>query len=148
MSALVSMYFAPYDVDSYIRADITHFEARLASDESAKAGATPPASVVPLAPVPLEGTWTLTIRGPTGAHITKLVIQRTEIGFTGSQTGQGSTSPITDVQLDGNKVSWVNEATVPMRLHLHFSGVIEGATISGKVKVSFMGSYPFTGVKE
>jgi cytochrome P450 len=105
-------------------------------------------ATAPSAPVPLEGMWTLTVKGPTGPMVTTLLIERTGDTFTGSQSGQGSTSPISDAKLDGNKVSWLNEITKPMKLKLQFAGVIEGNTLSGKVKVGFMGSFAFTGVKD
>jgi hypothetical protein len=79
---------------------------------------------------------------------TTLVLERTGNAFTGTQSGQGMSSPISDVQLQGSNLSWKNEVTKPMKLKLEFTGVLEGNTLSGKVKAGFMGSYPFTGVKE
>jgi hypothetical protein len=79
---------------------------------------------------------------------TTLVLERVGDAFTGTQSGQGMTSPVSDVRLQGSNLSWMNEVTKPMKLKLEFTGVIEGNTLSGKVKTGFLGSYPFTGVKE
>jgi cytochrome P450 len=100
------------------------------------------------APVSLEGKWLLTIKSPTGPMATTLMLERVGDVLTGTQSGQGMTSPISDVRLEGSNISWINEVTKPMKLKLAFSGVLEGNTLSGKVKAGFMGSYPFTGVKE
>jgi hypothetical protein len=75
-------------------------------------------------------------------------LERVDGRLTGSQSGQGTTSPISQAKLQGNQISWSNEVTKPMKLKLEFAGAVEGNTINGKVKAGFMGSYPFTGVKE
>jgi cytochrome P450 len=98
--------------------------------------------------VPLEGTWNLVVKGPTGPQPTVLVIQRAGDTRTGTQTGQGVTSEVTDVKVDGNSVSWVNHVTKPMKLKVTFVGEITGNSMSGKVKVGFLGAFTFTAVKE
>jgi cytochrome P450 len=96
----------------------------------------------------LEGTWNLVVKGPTGPQPTVLVIERKGNALSGTQTGQGSTSTITDLVIDGNKVTWVNHTTKPIKLKVTFTGVITGNDMSGKCKAGFMGSYPFSAVKE
>jgi cytochrome P450 len=96
----------------------------------------------------LEGTWNLTVKGPTGAQGTVLLIKSEHDVLTGSATGQGSTTAVTDVKVNGNQVSWVNNVTKPMKIKVTFTGEISGNTISGKCKAGFMGSFKFTGTKE
>jgi hypothetical protein len=113
---------------------------------------TAPAPAAAAAPevvkdVPFEGTWDLVVKGPTGPERTVLVIAREGQQFTGTQTGQGSTSPLTDVTVDGNKVSWINHVTKPMKLKVHFAGEISGRKMTGKLKVGFVGSFSFTAEK-
>jgi hypothetical protein len=98
--------------------------------------------------VSLEGTWKLVVKGPTGAQPTVLVIAREGDILSGSQSGQGSTTNVTDVRVDGSKVSWVNHVTKPIKLKVTFTGEISGSSMSGKCKAGFMGSYPFTANKE
>jgi len=76
-----------------------------------------------------------------------LVLERAGSTFTGTQTGQGSTSPVTDVQVDGNKVSWVNHVTKPMKIKVTFTGEITGDSMSGKCKPGVFGSFPFSATK-
>jgi len=68
--------------------------------------------------------------------------------LTGTQSGQGQSSPISEAKFEGNKLFWVNHVTKPMKMKLEFSGVIDGSQLTGKVKAGFVGSFPFTGVKE
>ena len=68
--------------------------------------------------------------------------------LTGTQSGQGETQAITDCKLEGNNLSWVNHVTKPIKMKVQFACVIEGNQMSGKVNTGFMGSFPFTGVKE
>jgi hypothetical protein len=108
--------------------------------------AAPPAEA-PVEDVPFEGTWDLVVKGPTGPERTVLVIERNGAALSGTQTGQGTTSPLTDVKVDGKKVSWVNHVTKPMKLKVAFSGEISGRKLSGKLKVGILGSFSFTAEK-
>ncbi|MET0283561.1 MAG: hypothetical protein ABW352_03805 [Polyangiales bacterium] len=99
----------------------------------------------------LEGKWNLVLKGPTGKQPSTLVVERSGDALSGSQLGsQGVATPISDVVIDGMKVSWVNTVTKPMTLKIVFTGEFaeDGNTISGKAKIGFMGTYPFTATKE
>jgi hypothetical protein len=97
----------------------------------------------------VEGKWNLVLKGPTGKQPSVLVLERAGDTITGSQLGStGAATPISDFALDGAKVTWVNNVTKPMALKIVFTGEIEGNSMSGKAKIGFMGTYPFTAVKE
>jgi cytochrome P450 len=104
-------------------------------------------AVADLTDVPLEGTWNLSVKGPTGPQPTVLVLSRNGDVYTGTQSGQGATSVITDFRREGNKVSWINHVTTPLKMKVEFNGEVNGFSMSGKVKAGFMGKYPFSGVK-
>jgi hypothetical protein len=99
-------------------------------------------------PSPVEGTWSLTIKGPTGPMEATLTIQRSAHVLSGTVSGQGLSSPMGDLKVEGNKLSWTNHVTKPMKMKLQCSGVIEGKDMSGKVKAGFMGTYPFFGSRQ
>ena len=122
--------------------------ARPARPRSDAATVAKPSEPAATAPQPIEGKWTVTIKGPTGPMATTLTLERVGDAITGTQEGQGQSSAIRDARLEGDKLVWVNEVAKPMKLRLEFSAVIAGRSMSGKVKAGFMGSYPFTGVKE
>jgi len=95
----------------------------------------------------VDGTWKVTVRGPTGAEVTTLKLETVDGVLTGTQTGQGKTSEISEAKVDGNNVYWVNHVTMPLKMKVEFSGVVEENAISGKVKAGFAGSFPFSGVR-
>ena len=111
------------------------------------AAAEPAPAAAAAAPVTLEGTWNVVVKGPTGPQPAVLVLEKSGDTYTGSQSGQGSTTPIADFKLTGNKVYWVNHVTKPMKIKVEFNGELNGNVLSGKAKAGFMGSYPFTATK-
>lgn len=112
-----------------------------------KPAAPEPAPAAASGPVALEGTWNVVVKGPTGPQPAVLVLERNGDSYTGSQSGAGSTTPIADFKLTGNKVYWVNHVTKPMKIKVEFTGELNGNVLSGKAKAGFMGSYPFTATK-
>ncbi|MDR3417297.1 MAG: cytochrome P450 [Nevskia sp.] len=98
-------------------------------------------------PVTLDGTWNVTVKSPTGPMATVLALEYVDGRLTGTQSGQGTTTPISDIQIDGNQITWINHISKPMKMKLTFSGTVSGKEMSGKVKAGFMGSFQFTGVK-
>ncbi|NGY07022.1 cytochrome P450 [Solimonas terrae] len=112
---------------------------------SAAAAAQPGAAAGPFT---IDGTWKVTVKGPTGPQSTTLTIAHDKGVVTGSQSGQGESSPILDGKLDGNQLSWINQISKPMKMKLTFTAEIENNAMTGKVKAGFMGSFPFTGVKD
>jgi hypothetical protein len=108
---------------------------------------TQPSAAAVKKDVPLEGVWDLVVKGPTGPQPTVLVIDRSGAAYSGNQTGQGTTSAVSDVKVEGNKVFWINHVTKPMKLKVEFRGEIAGASMTGKAKAGFMGSYSFTAEK-
>jgi cytochrome P450 len=98
--------------------------------------------------VSLEGSWNLVVKGPTGPQPTVLVFERKEGVLSGTQTGQGTTSAVTEIKHEGHQITWVNHVTKPLKLKVTFTGEISGNTMSGKCKAGFAGSFKFSAVKE
>jgi len=111
------------------------------------AAAAPAPAAAGAAPASVDGTWKITLKGPTGAIDTVLVLESRNGALDGTQSGQGMTSPILEARYEGGEISWINQVTKPMKLKVQFKGTVQGDTISGKAKAGFMGSFPFTGVR-
>jgi cytochrome P450 len=114
---------------------------------SAPAAAKAAEPAKPAGPVPLEGTWNVVVKGPTGPQPATLVLEKKGDTYVGTQSGQGATSDVLDFKYDGKQISWVNQVTKPMKIKVEFKGEVNGAEMSGKAKAGFMGSYPFTATK-
>ena len=119
--------------------------AKIKSDAAARAEAEAAASDA--APASIDGEWTVTVKGPTGAMDSSLVVETVGGVLKGSQTGEGTTTEIDEITYENGEVFWVNKITKPMKMKLQFKGTVEGNTMSGKVKAGFMGSFPFTAIK-
>jgi hypothetical protein len=96
----------------------------------------------------VAGKWNITIKAPTGPQKTVLELIVADGKISGSQTGQGMTTEISDASLDGSKLFWINHVKKPLRMKVEFTATVEDSSMNGKVKAGFMGSYSFTGVKQ
>lgn len=115
--------------------------ATVASPTQSPVSSGPPASV--------EGTWTVTIHGPTGPQETTLILKVESGVLGGTQSALGQVETVREISYDSGsgKLSWVNKISKPLPLKLQFAGVVEGNSMNGKIKASIMGSFPFTAVK-
>ncbi|MEY9930872.1 hypothetical protein ABH926_005519 [Catenulispora sp. GP43] len=78
-----------------------------------------------------EGTWDLSISTPVG-KIKAVVEFRRENGLlTGIARGAGEEVRLDDIVLDGDRLTWKQAITKPMRLNLAFSVRIDGDTLAG-----------------
>lgn len=95
----------------------------------------------------VDGKWEITINSPMGAQKASLDLKSDGAGLSGTQTAQGSTQPLANGKVDGNKLAWSANITSPMPMTLEFSGDVDGDKISGSVKAGAFGSFPFSGAK-
>ena len=96
----------------------------------------------------VDGTWKLTVTTPMGAQESTLVITSSGATLTGTQSaGSGEGKPIDEGTVDGNNISWKSSISRPMPMTLAFSGVVNGDSLSGSVKLGMFGSQQFTGVR-
>jgi hypothetical protein len=93
----------------------------------------------------VDGKWEITINSPMGAQKAQLELAASGGSLTGTQHAQGSTQPVSNGKVDGDKVSWSANITSPMPMTLEFSGNVEGDTLKGNVKAGAFGSFPFSG---
>lgn len=97
----------------------------------------------------LAGSWTVTVKGPTGAMVTNMDIDYQDGKLSGSQGEDGDTPmPMKDIVLEGNKLAWKNQFKKPMKIKVDFTAEVAGNTMVGEVKAGFMGKYPFNAVKK
>jgi hypothetical protein len=80
-----------------------------------------------------------------GPQPSTLVLTADGDSLTGSQSAQGSTSPISNGKIDGDTLTWSNSITTPFPMTLEFTGKVDGDTLTGSVKAGSFGSFPFAG---
>ena len=92
------------------------------------------------APASVDGTWSVTIHGPTGPQETKLELSTADGVLGGVQSAMGQIEKILDITYDNKTgdIMWINKVKKPLPLTLEFRGSAEGVTMSGKVKAGLI----------
>ncbi|WP_314173717.1 hypothetical protein [Streptomyces winkii] len=78
-----------------------------------------------------EGTWDLSMATPIGKINAVIALRREDGVLTGSAYGAGEEVALHDVVLDGNRLTWKQAITKPLRLNLAFDVTVEGDTLQG-----------------
>ncbi|MGV2918771.1 hypothetical protein [Streptomyces alfalfae] len=95
-----------------------------------------------------EGTWNLSIATPIG-KIKAVVELRDQDGIlTGVAHGAGEEVALTDIIRVGDRVTWKQAITKPMRLNLTFDVTVHGDTLQGTSKAGRLPSSKVTGERQ
>ena len=92
-----------------------------------------------------EGTWDLSISTPIGKIETVVEIKSRADGLTGTAHGASEEVPLRDVVLSGDRLTWTQAVTKPMRLNLTFAMTVTGDTMTGTSKAGRLPSSKVTG---
>ncbi|GAA1374459.1 hypothetical protein [Streptomyces beijiangensis] len=95
--------------------------------------------------MPVEGTWDLSIATPIGKIKAVVELLRTDGVLTGTAHGAGEEIPLTDVAVDGGRLSWKQSVTKPMRLNLAFAVTVDGDTLTGTSRAGRLPASKVTG---
>ncbi|MDH6218078.1 hypothetical protein [Streptomyces pseudovenezuelae] len=95
--------------------------------------------------MPVEGTWDLSISTPIGKIKSVVELSRQGGVLTGAAHGAGEHVPLDDVALDGDRLTWKQSITKPMRLNLAFALTVDGDTLTGTSKAGRLPASKVTG---
>ncbi|MEE2056012.1 hypothetical protein [Rhodococcus artemisiae] len=98
--------------------------------------------------MPVEGTWKLTISTPIGTMTAVVEFHRRDGVLTGTAHGAGEQVPLHAVVLDGDRLTWKQAITKPMRLNLAFDVTVDGDTLHGTSKAGRLPSSKVTGARQ
>src|SRR3546814_8701499 len=90
----------------------------------------------------VDGTWDCVTKSPLGDQKSTLTVKSDGTTFTGSNTGSLGSADITDGTVDGNKLAWKMNMTVPMPMTLDCEATIDGDALAGTVGAGAFGSFP------
>ncbi|MFE3496433.1 hypothetical protein ACFXOS_25790 [Streptomyces sp. NPDC059175] len=94
----------------------------------------------------VEGTWNLSISTPIGKIKAAVELRRQNDGtLTGVAHGTGEEVPLSDIALDGGRLTWKQAITKPMRLNLAFDVTVDGDTLNGTSKAGRLPASMVTG---
>lgn len=97
---------------------------------------------------PTTETWNLTIQTPIGPQASVATFVRDGASLGGRIEGRMGGEAITDGRIDGDVLTWVNDVQKPAKIKLAFTAMIEGDTLTGKVKMGLFGSFNVTGQRQ
>ncbi|MCT7355849.1 hypothetical protein N4P33_27395 [Streptomyces sp. 15-116A] len=93
----------------------------------------------------VEGTWNLSIATPLGTMNAVVELRRHNGVLTGTAHGAGEEVPLHDVALDGDRLTWKQAVTKPLRLNLAFDVTVDGDTLRGTSRAGRLPASKVTG---
>lgn len=93
----------------------------------------------------VEGIWDLTIATPVGRIKPVVELSREGDEFTGVAHGTGEEVPLRDVLVDGDRITWKQAVTKPLRLNLTFAVTVDGDSLTGTSKAGRLPASKVTG---
>ena len=86
----------------------------------------------------ITGSWDISISTPIGIQAIVLQLSEHDGVVEGIAKGQAETTPLRDPVLQGNRLTWKQAITKPMRLNLVFDVVFDGDTVQGTSKAGLL----------
>lgn len=96
----------------------------------------------------VEGTWDLSIATPIGKMEVVVELRRSEGVLAGTAHGAGEEVPLNDVVLDGDRLTWTQAITKPMRLNLAFDLTVDGDALRGVSRAGRLPASKVTGRRQ
>ncbi|MEN2416597.1 hypothetical protein AABB02_00635 [Streptomyces rimosus] len=93
----------------------------------------------------IEGTWDLSMSTPIGKIKAVVEFRREDGVLAGTAHGTGEEVPLSEVVLDGDRLTWKQSITKPMRLNLAFAVTVDGDTLTGTSKAGRLPASKVTG---
>ncbi|KQN25196.1 hypothetical protein ASE86_02765 [Sphingomonas sp. Leaf33] len=93
----------------------------------------------------IDGSWDTLVKSPMGDQKATLTITSSGDSFTGQYSGAMGNTEIKNGRVDGDKLSWSLDISVPMPMTLTAEATVDGDTLNGQVTAGAFGSFPMTG---
>ncbi len=94
-----------------------------------------------------DGTWNITIATPIGKQSVVLEISTRDGDVRGTATQGAEVVPFIDPAVNGDRLTWTQSVTRPMRLSVKFDVTVNGATMTGTAKAGFLPTSKLTGAR-
>ncbi|MER8029316.1 hypothetical protein ABTZ78_10175 [Streptomyces bauhiniae] len=93
----------------------------------------------------VAGTWHLSVSTPVGRIKAVVDLHERDGLLTGVARGADEEVPLHDVTLDGDRLTWKQAVTQPLRLNLAFDVTVDGDTLRGTSRAGRLPSSKVTG---
>ncbi|MFF5507040.1 hypothetical protein OG795_22115 [[Kitasatospora] papulosa] len=95
--------------------------------------------------MPVEGVWDLSVSTPLGLVEAVVELRREDGLLRGAAHGAGEEVPLGDVRLEGDRLTWKQAVTTPLRLNLAFDVTVTGDTLTGTSRAGRLPASKVTG---
>ncbi|MGW2783589.1 hypothetical protein ACWC3X_20410 [Streptomyces populi] len=93
----------------------------------------------------VEGTWNLSVSTPIGRIEAVIELRERDGLLAGVAHGTGEEVPLGEIALDGDRLTWKQAVTKPVRLNLAFDVTVDGDTLQGTSKAGRLPSSKVVG---
>ena len=96
----------------------------------------------------VAGTYTVITKTPMGDQSSDMTITVDGDTFTGTNAGAMGSMTLDNGKIDGDKLTWSMNMTVPMPMTLEGEATVDGDAITGSVKAGAFGTFPMSGTRK
>ena len=96
----------------------------------------------------VAGSYDCITKSPMGDQKSVFTIEVDGDTFTGKNAGALGSMDVVDGKVDGNKITWKMNMTVPMPMTLEGEATVDGDTLTGSVKAGAFGSMAMSGTRQ
>lgn len=97
--------------------------------------------------MPIVGEWDVLIKTPIGSLVVIYAFSPDEDSLRGTATLNGETTSLRDISVDGDRVTWRQSVTKPMRLNLEFDVTVTGDQLNGHSRAGRLPRSKVTGTR-
>lgn len=95
----------------------------------------------------MNEAWALTIATPIGRQQVTVRLWETDGRLEGEAAGGDETVPLLDLVRDGDRLTWSQRITRPLRLNLRFDVTVDGDRMTGTSRAGRLPSSRISGVR-
>ena len=95
----------------------------------------------------VDGSWNTVAKTPMGNQEAVLTVASSGDSFTGTFSGAMGNTEVKDGKVDGDRLTFAIDITVPMPMTLTGDVVIDGDNLNGTVTAGAFGAFPITGTR-
>ena len=95
----------------------------------------------------VDGNWDTVAKTPMGDQKALLSVASSGDSFTGTFSGAMGNTEVRNGKVDGDRLTFEIDITVPMPMTLTGDVVVDGDTLNGTVTAGAFGAFPITGTR-
>lgn len=95
----------------------------------------------------VDGSWNTVVKSPLGDQAAVFTVTTDGDTFTGTFAGAMGNAEAKGGKVDGDKLSWTMDVSVPMPMTLTGEATVDGDSMAVTVTAGAFGAFPLTGTR-